>query len=148
MPVIELDMLIALVNREDDHHEIASKIFNAISQGEIKNVAIAASALIEYELILRSRGYGDEDIAADIRSFTSIENMKEAPLTSEIILGALNLRVKYQLTYFDSLHAATAILWDGVIISADKAYLRVRELKAVALEEMRLSNESYKSRRI
>jgi len=148
MPVIELDMLIALVNREDDHHKIASKIFNAVSQGEIKNVAVAASALIEYELILRSRGYRDEEIAADIRAFTSIEGMKEAPLTSEIILRALDLRVKYQLTYFDSLHAATATLWDGVIISVDKAYLRVRELKAVAPEEIQLSNESSESKRI
>ncbi|MEM1661103.1 MAG: hypothetical protein QXR17_08220 [Candidatus Bathyarchaeia archaeon] len=58
MPIIELDLLIALVNKEDGLHETASKIFEAAANGKIGKIAIAASALMEYELILKSRGYG------------------------------------------------------------------------------------------
>ncbi len=57
MPVIELGMLIALVNRRDKLHEISRKLFKKIIGGELKNVVIPTSALLEYELILKSRGY-------------------------------------------------------------------------------------------
>lgn len=139
MPIIELDMLTALVNREDKHHEIAVKFFEEIARGRIRNIAVAASALIEYELILKSRGYKEEEIAADIEAFINIENMREAPLTSKTMLTAINLRKKYGLTYFDSLHAAAAILYDETIISADKAYKTLKELKAIDPEELKTS---------
>ena len=50
MPIIELDMLIALVNRRDKLHHIAKRLFEKISNESIKNVAIPASALMEYEI--------------------------------------------------------------------------------------------------
>ncbi|MEM3694330.1 MAG: hypothetical protein QXI39_09965 [Candidatus Bathyarchaeia archaeon] len=71
MPIVELDLLIALVNREDRLHGSASKLFEVTARGKIRNLAIATSALIEYEIILRSRGYSEEDIAIDIRAFTT-----------------------------------------------------------------------------
>ncbi len=131
MPIIELDLLIALVNREDKLHEVASKLFEAAVQGKIGRMTIAASALMEYELVLRSRGYSEEDIAADIRALTNIRNVDEAPLNSQVMIAAIDLRKRYQLSYFDSLHAATAIQQDGTIISTDKAYMRISELKAM-----------------
>ena len=39
--------------------------------------------------------------------------------------------MNYGLTYFDSLHASTALLYDGVIISVDEDYKRVQGLKVV-----------------
>ncbi|MGP3668040.1 MAG: type II toxin-antitoxin system VapC family toxin [Candidatus Bathyarchaeota archaeon] len=131
MPIVELDLLIALVNREDGLHEAASKLFEAAAHGRIGKITIATSALMEYELILKSRGYSEEDIATDIRALTSIRNVDEAPINAQVMLTAINLRKKYQLTYFDSLHAATAILHDGAIISTDKAYREIKELKAI-----------------
>lgn len=136
MPIIELDLLIALVNKEDKLHETASKLFEAAANGKIGKITIAASALMEYELILKSRGYNDEEISADIKALTRIKNVGEAPINAQVILKAINLRRKYQLTYFDSLHAATAILQDGTIISSDKAYQEIKELKTIHPEEM------------
>jgi len=57
-------------------------------------------------------------------------------LIAQVILKAISLRRKYQLTYFDSLHAATAILHDGTIISSDKAYQEIKELKTIHPEEI------------
>lgn len=129
MPVIELDMLIALVNRSDRLHEVASELFQGIASGRLEGMRLASSALLEYELVLRSRGYDEKDIREDIEAFKLIPNLDEVPLTSEVILKASSLREAYSLTYFDSLHCATAILYDGQIVASDNAYDKVPEVK-------------------
>ena len=49
------------------------------------------------------------------------------------------MREKYQLTYFDSLHASTAIVENETLISYDKTYRKIKELKYItpqkAIEE-------------
>lgn len=136
MPIIELDMLIAFVNRVDKLHETASKIFNKIIEGDLKGVAVPAAAYMEYELVFRSRGVSGEEILEDLNAFKLIRNLGEVPLTIEIIIDAAEIRAKYGLTYFDSLHAASALHLDGVIISTDKAYKKVKELKTVDPTQM------------
>ncbi|MCS7385753.1 MAG: type II toxin-antitoxin system VapC family toxin [archaeon GB-1867-005] len=131
MPVIELDMLIAFVNKSDKLHKAADKLFQRIIRGEIRNLKVASSAYLEYELILRSKGYTEFQIRSDLAAFKGIPNLGEAPLTADVLLKASELREKYNLTYFDSLHGATAILLDGEIISSDKDYENVEELKLI-----------------
>lgn len=128
MPVIELDMLLGLVNRRDRLHKIASNLFDKIISGELKGVKIASSALLEYELVLRSRGVAPEDIYNDILAFVRIRNLGEVPLSARVIINALDLRDRYGLTYSDSLHAASALEYDGAIISTDQIYGSVKEL--------------------
>ena len=131
MPVIELDLLIGLVNREDHLHSVATKFFEMVRDRMISGVSIATSALMEYGLILRSKGFSETEIQSDITLIRSINNLGEAYLTSEVLVKAIDLRTTYGLTYFDSLHAATAILKDGVIISTDKAYSKIDKIKHI-----------------
>ena len=131
MPVIELDMLIAFVNRLDKLHKIADNLFKRIVSGEIRDIKVATSAYLEYEIILRSKGYKEIEIRKDLNAFRGIPNLGESPLTLNVILKASEIREKYGLTYFDSLHGATAMLYDGKIISSDKAYEGVNGLKAI-----------------
>ncbi len=88
-------------------------------------------ALLEYELVLRSRGYPEDKICEDIEAFTQIRNIKEIPLTSKILIEASKIRRLYSLTYFDSLHAASALAYDETIISSDKAYRKIPTLRAL-----------------
>ena len=129
MPVIEFDTLIAFVNPADRLHRYADKIFKKIVSGKLRDVRIATSALLEYELVLKSRGYSEAEIRKDISAFKSL--VKEVPITSDVIVKASELREKYSLTYFDSLHAATAILTDSVLISSDRDFERVEEVEVV-----------------
>lgn len=131
MPVIELDMILALLNRADRLHAVASRLFEKIARGELKRVAVAVSAYLEMELIMRSKGFDHNEIIKNILMFKSIPKLGEAPLTSDAILNAVRIRANYGLTYFDSLHASTALLYDGVIISVDEDYKRVQGLKVV-----------------
>ena len=131
LPVIELDMILALLNRADRLHAVASRLFEKIARGELKRVAVAVSAYLEMELIMRLKGFDHNEIIKNILMFKSIPKLEEAPLTSDTILNAVRIRANYGLTYFDSLHASTALLYDGVIISVDEDYKRVQGLKVV-----------------
>lgn len=132
MPLIELDLLIAFVNSADRHHQAADRIFRKIMAGDIKYVHVASSAYLEYELIHRSFSYLAEDIRKEISSFKNFPNLGEEPLTSKIILDAIKLREAIKgMTYFDSIHASTARLYDGEIISTDPIYDKVNALKRI-----------------
>jgi len=124
-------MPIALVNRSDKLHPIAKRLFKKISSVSLKNIVIPTSALIEYELILRSRGYSEDAIRKDIQAFMMISNIHEIPLTSKVIITASLLREKYHLSYFDSLHAASALAHDRIVISVDKCYRRIPDIKLI-----------------
>ena len=52
-------------------------------------------------------------------------------MTARTISMASELREKFKLTYFDSLHCASAILYDGVILSVDEAYDKVSEVHRI-----------------
>ena len=80
------DRLIAFVNVLDRYHKVASRLIDRIVSGKIKNAKIAASAYLEYELILRSRGYNEEDIREDLYCFKNLANLGEAPLTVDVLL--------------------------------------------------------------
>ena len=136
MPVIELDMILALLNRADKLHAAASRLFEKIISGELSNVSIPASAYLEYELVMRSRGYSSRGIVDDIISLRSIPGLGEVPLTSSVLLSASRLREAYGLTYFDSLHASSALHHDGAIISVDGDYRRVPMLKVMDPREL------------
>lgn len=132
MPVIELDLLIAFVNSSDRHHLAADRVFRKIMEAGIKDVSAASSAYLEYELVHRSKRYVTEDIRKEISSFKNFPNLGEEPLTSEVIAEAMRLRESIEtMTYFDSMHASTALLYDGDIISTDTIYDKVDGLTRI-----------------
>ncbi len=132
MPVIELDLLIAFVNASDRHHQAADRIFQKIMTGKIKDIRTASSAYLEYELVHRSMGYPVEDTRKEISSFKNFPNLGEEPLTVKVILEAMRLREAVKsMTYFDSIHASTAMHSDGDIISTDAIYDKVESLNRI-----------------
>ncbi len=129
MPVLELDMLIAFVNAADYQHGSAVKLFENIIRRREPRYQVATSAYLEYELVHRSRGLKEAEIFTEISSFQALPHLGETGLTTRTILRALLLRQDYPLTYFDSLHAASALLSDGRIVSTDQAYDQVEGLE-------------------
>jgi predicted nucleic acid-binding protein len=134
--IVEVDSLIAYVNKNDKYHEVVSKFFEKVAAGKYKNVRVASSAYLEYSLLLRSKGYSERDIREDLFYFRNFPNLGEAPLTLEVQIRASVLREKHGLSFFDSLHAATALLIDGVIVSLDGAYKFVQGLHALRHDEV------------
>ncbi|HDI46818.1 MAG TPA: type II toxin-antitoxin system VapC family toxin [Candidatus Methanomethylia archaeon] len=67
----------------------------------------------------------------EVEAFRRLRNLGEVPLTSSVLIEASRLREQFKLTYFDSLHAASALLHDGKIASIDAAYSRIPELEVI-----------------
>lgn len=126
-----MDLIIGLISTKDKLHDISKRIFKKIEAGNLKNVFIPASVFLEYELVLKSKEIAGSDLLKDIIHLRSIENIGEIPLTSNIIINALKLREKYDLTYFDSLHCAGALQIDAIIISSDKDFKFITNLQVI-----------------
>lgn len=123
--------MIGLISITDKLHDISTRIFELINSNKLKEVYIPSSAYLEYELLLKSRNVDEIDIIKDIIHFQNIKNVKEFPLDSSIIVIASKLREKYNLTYFDSLHCASALTIDNTIIGTDEDFKKIPNLKTI-----------------
>lgn len=131
VPVLDLDMLIAFTNRADRHHRVADALFLLIKVGRLRDVFLPASVLMEYEIVHRARGVDEEQIAREISLFQRFPNLRHHPLSAQTILKAIELRRRFGLNYFDSLHAASAFEVDCRIISTDTAFDSVEGLTRI-----------------
>ena len=104
----------------------------------LKNICVPSSAYLEYELILKSKGIDENDILKDIIFFQYINNIGEIQLDSKIIVTSIKIRDKYQLTYFDSLHAASSMYLDSIILSSDRDYQKLLHLKIIEPKDYQL----------
>lgn len=137
-----MDLLIALISSYDKLHEVSKAIFGKIKTNDLKNVHIPTSVFLEYELLLKSRKIEESEIIKDIIHFKILENIKEISLDSSIIILAQELRAKYRLTYFDSLHCASALQEEGIIISTDAEFKKIPNLKVIDPKTLLKENNS------
>lgn len=124
IPILDTEILFAF-NPKDKHHKHAKKLLNKIKNGEIKNVYITDSALLEFITVLRSREFSLNQIRILLTSLDVIitrYGLKEAlTLNLTTLLKTLEL-MKTGVTFFDALLAASSKKIDNTIISDDKIY--------------------------
>ena len=111
--LVETGFMLAL-NPRDKHHEWAMKILEEAKKREIL-LYISPTAPIELSLIMKSKGYEDKDIARVLNAIDVILEKYVKPQYPQIrlkeLVYATELRIRYpELTFFDSIHAATAII--------------------------------------
>lgn len=138
---MEADLLYAALDPKDDHHQVARKLLSLTKGRLLADVKIDSLALHELELNLKTgnilieeRRATLEDIAkffTDLSQLLSLYKLSVFPLTCEQIAKAANLRKKYNLTFYDSHHAASAMLYDSKIISTDNTYDSLIGLKRI-----------------
>ena len=141
MPVLEVDVLYAGLDRDDRHNEVCSKILSRVRDRKLANVRVCSLALHELELNLKAgnmlvhgRKADLDDIVEffeDLGHLLTLYHLDVLALTCEGITEAAKLRRDYGLTFYDSHHAAAALLLDSEIISTDSAYDAVANLKRI-----------------
>ncbi|MBS7658885.1 MAG: PIN domain-containing protein [Candidatus Bathyarchaeia archaeon] len=129
MPLLENDVIFAYLNEYDPNHIIAERIFKKLQNGEI-NVEISSVSLIEMELIYRSEKMEDK-LLKDLAAIAILPHVKYVPLTPDVAVASVYLRQTFNLTFFNSHYAATALNLDRKIISFDEAYDKVPGLKRI-----------------
>ncbi|MEM2913598.1 MAG: PIN domain-containing protein [Candidatus Bathyarchaeia archaeon] len=128
---METDFLLALISPEDRRHAAVLTLIDNL----IGKVKISLYSLIELDLLIKSGEIIIEFLPAfyealsDLLKYRMIDTY---PLKPEYHREAFNLRNKYKtLTYFDSLHAAVAIIEDLTLISYDRIYANLTEVKYI-----------------
>jgi len=128
MILIETDLLLAAISLEDKHNAEATAILDKF-EGKI---GLSPYSIIEIDLLLRSESLKVLNIKEFHRlldSFTEYQGIRILPLKPLYHAEAYRLREKYKLTYFDSLHASIGIIENLELVSFDKTYKAVSNLK-------------------
>ena len=119
----------ALISPKDRHHADVVKLLDGLL-GEVK---ISPYSLIELNLLLKFREIIVKEVTCFYNVLSELLKYREIstfPTKPEYHCEAFKLREKYKfLTYFDGLHAAVGIVENLEIVSYDKEYAKLTELK-------------------
>ncbi len=128
--LIETDFLISLVRENDKHHDRTLRILEKLRN----SIKLSPYTLIELDLLILSNIFKVKDktvffkLLEETLNYYTIETVK--PKFSHVA-KAYKLREKYGLSFFDSLHAAVAVVENVPLISYDKIYDKIEEVKYV-----------------
>lgn len=127
--LVETDILLALVSPKDKHYaKVVSLLDNLI--GEVR---LSPYSLIELNLLIKSGEIVVKEVVSFYNTLSELVRYREIstfPTKAEYHGVAFKLREKYgSLTYFDSLHAAVGITEDLEVVSYDRKYAELTELK-------------------
>jgi len=126
MVLIETDIIIALASKTDRHHEDVKKLLDKLA-----SVKLSPYSLIELDLLITSHSLVVKipdfyQVLDDTLRYYDISIL--TPSFSHFT-KAWDLRDRYNLTFFDSLHAATALEEEETLVSYDRTYTKIKELK-------------------
>lgn len=131
--LVETGFMLAL-NPRDKHHEWAMRVLEEARSREIL-LYISPVAPVELSLIMRAKGYGERDVARALNAVEAVVERYAKPQYPRVGLRELayaaELRAKYsELTFFDSIHAAVAIINDLTYYDLDQV---IRDVIAAEL---------------
>ena len=137
--LIESDMFIAHMKREDWLKNYATKIFTAVEEGRL--TGIVASSEVFHEIYYVFSDYAPLSvIIGNQAKLAALENITFVDATREIYLSALDLMNNYNIpSIFDAIYAATVLtdkVPDKKIISTDSVYDRIQGITRVDPREM------------
>jgi len=140
LPVIEVDLLLAYLVAEDRNHSVASNYFSKVISGELTKPILTPFALQELELGVRAQKIlphgnvlkNEAEIATFMNEICEALELYEItiqPIQCGIFARAAEIRENHDLSYYDSHHASAALYHDKTIVSTDRQYDRVKDLK-------------------
>jgi PIN domain nuclease of toxin-antitoxin system len=136
MPVLETDFLKGLVDVSDRLHKHSVRALGKVMSD---GWTVASSSLLELDLILKNANIAlpqRHDIFESLKAEFDVETI--LPLSHAVLSQAALLQVKYSFPkfYFDSIHVSTAILHDGNIVSSDREFDQITEVRRIPLEKL------------
>jgi len=131
MPVADTDLLFAL-NPRDKKHKNALRVISSV-----RGIKVPDTALLEFVVVLKARGRSAKDIREAVNALKDIFEIyliKEVKtIDTDLIVRQAEIEEKYGLTFFDSLIASSALKLDKTVISDDKAFDKIPELRRIPI---------------
>jgi len=132
LPVIDTLVLFAAADSLDKLNEKGLSYLSDVNTH--RHWFIPSFALLEFDLVLKSRGYSESDrmekYALLINDHPNIEK-KIIPITPRIIHETARIESLYDVDYFDAGMIATALILDKKIATVDKKIARISEIDIV-----------------
>ena len=132
LPVIDTLVLFAAADSTDKFSEKGLSYLNDVNTN--RYWFIPSFAILEFDLVLKSRGYSESDrmkkYALLISDYPNIEK-KIIPVTPRIIHETARIESLYDLDYFDAGMIATALILDKKIATVDKELASISEIEIV-----------------
>ena len=133
MPLIDSDMILAYIKKDDRHQESAEKLFGKIIAGDLE-VYISSSMFVEIAFVLKRND--QLDLLADVyKLIYKMPNISIIPISENIIETAHKHMMK-DIGILDSIQAATALRYDKKIISTDHIFDKIKGLRRIKPEEI------------
>jgi predicted nucleic acid-binding protein len=133
VPVVDTEVLFALSPR-DPKHQRALKLLK-----ELVNLRVPDTAILEFQTVLRARGRSPSQVRTvllALREALTRNNVKEEKTMSTSLLALqCDLEERYELSYFDSLVAASTLAIDHQVVSDDEAFDKVPNIKRIPLSK-------------
>lgn len=131
MPVLDTVVLFGAADERDEKH---AKALDYMKRLEEEKFFLAGFALIEFDVVLKSRGYSCEErmnlYGLLLKNFP-YSDAKVRVLKPTVLYLAARIEKETRLDYFDAGVAAEALQHDGVVVSSDEAFDRVVHLKRI-----------------
>jgi len=131
MPVADTEVLFAL-NPRDPKHPHAIKTLQ-----ELDNITVPDTSILEFQTVLRGRGRSPAQVRNALlaihevlRRFNVGENQT---MSIRLLVLQCELEERHDLTYFDSLIAASALTLGSRVVSDDKAFDKIPNLVRISL---------------
>jgi len=139
--LLESDIFIAYMKKEDWLKKAATAIIQAIEKGRLSPVQ--ASTEVFHELYYVFSDYVPlQTIMANEAKIATINNLNYIAPESTMYLTALSIMDTYGITsIFDAIYAATALsvnVPDHTIISTDKKYDTIKGLKRIDPQKLKI----------
>ncbi len=125
--LIESDLLIPIIKRDDRLKIASEKVLYRINSGELTGSYASTAAMQEIIFWLYNRGLLSEAVDA-VKALNLIPNLDWVPLDNGVCLQASLLMKEYRIGPFDAYHAATALSRDSTIVSTEHVYERIPSL--------------------
>ena len=131
MPVLDTVVLFAAADRKDKHNSVAINHMKNLSR---KNYRLSTFAMLEFDMVLKSRGFSFDErmekAALLIKDFP-LATKRLSSITPATIYLTARLEKELSMEYFDAGVASEALQTDGVVISIDRIFDKVPNLKRV-----------------
>lgn len=136
MPVLETDFLKGLIDASDRLHKHSVRALEKVMSD---GWTVASSCLLELDLILKNANIAlpeRREIFESLKAEFDVETI--LPLSHAVLSQAALLQAKYPFPkfYFDSIHVSTAVLHDGDIVSSDREFDQITEIRRIPLEKL------------
>lgn len=139
--LLEADLLIAYLKKEDWLKPLARKVIGAVEEGKLKNIHSSTEVLHEMYYVFAEFATL-ETILADLAKVATLTNLSFLQPGTEVYLSAVHLAKSYRISsIFDAIYAATALsrhVPDHTIISTDEVFDRVPGLRRVRPGDLKL----------